>query len=834
MLLSIRNEFRTIPFRVITGFSNVRSIVFDYYRVFIEKSFGRPIVIFGAASFIGVAFGMNLDFFTGMITCILSSVLLICLSILYPEDTIFRCARAPEKRLDKTYLVQVSFVAIVIICYGFLYISIGRYRSDCFYLRRLQEGDYDQQYFGYITDAPVFPNLDGYDSYVFETDMGVKISFASSLEGLKCGEYTEIKGQLLRHKSASNPGCFDAKSYYASKGVYLKLSASDSDIRIIRERYKSPGLFTEISNPFDSVRMWIRNAWGDVFSEEEAAVISAMILGDKSELSNELKNRFRLSNLSHLIAVSGLHVGCFLGFISSFSRISSKRKLRLIFALVTLIAFGFLTGWTASVTRAVLMSSYGIVCSIIGKRADSITGLFGSSFLMMIIHPFYLSNIGFRLSFFATLSILLVSRRMADQLSAVFPLGISSSLATMTSAWIGMLPILMTLHSKQSLMLLVICLIGTLLSQWICLLTIPLTLLMIPLSLIIPGHEAVRYLFWPIRGLVQLLLSVTEIGSFENIRALRLQSVHPILLAGIVCLMISLIIGKSFLKKILICISVINMLTGSVIQTYAFVHRPIATVIFMDVGQGDGTLIVTESKSVLIDGGEKEMAERVLLPVMNYYGVVKTDITVMSHLHSDHGGGLLALSELGRVGRIGVSAWGEGKDYEELVKGYDIERDCYILGYNDRIQIEDEVEMLVLHPDEPTCEGGNEDSLVILLRVGETGVLFMGDAGFDTEERIMSNSEIYSIITNNTDIIKVGHHGSKYSSSGEFLNSLSPTIAVISVGTNFYGHPTQEAIDRLTEAKADVFRTDLDGAIIIDIYSNKSVIQTMLGEWRNK
>ena len=157
--------------------------------------------------------------------------------------------------------------------------------------------------------------------------------------------------------------------------------------------------------------------------------------------------------------------------------------------------------------------------------------------------------------------------------------------------------------------------------------------------------------------------------------------------------MISLIIGKSFLKKILICISVINMLTGSVIQTYAFVHRPIATVIFMDVGQGDGTLIVTESKSVLIDGGEKEMAERVLLPVMNYYGVVKTDITVMSHLHSDHGGGLLALSELGRVGRIGVSAWGEGKDYEELVKGYDIERDCYILGYNDRIQIEDEVEM---------------------------------------------------------------------------------------------------------------------------------------------
>jgi competence protein ComEC len=115
-----------------------------------------------------------------------------------------------------------------------------------------------------------------------------------------------------------------------------------------------------------------------------------------------------------------------------------------------------------------------------------------------------------------------------------------------------------------------------------------------------------------------------------------------------------------------------------------------------------------------------------------------------------------------------------------------------------------------------------------MLMISGTGVLFMGDSGFSTEEELMTDVEIRSFIDHNTDIMKVGHHGSKYSTSEEFLSLTDPEAAIISVGNNFYGHPTIETISRLQEANADVFRTDNNGAVILNIYEDHTTIRTML------
>ena len=238
---------------------------------------------------------------------------------------------------------------------------------------------------------------------------------------------------------------------------------------------------------------------------------------------------------------------------------------------------------------------------------------------------------------------------------------------------------------------------------------------------------------------------------------------------------------------------------------------------------------MSDDKSVLIDGGEEKQCGSVLIPALEYYGIRKVDVTLLTHLHSDHGGGLMELMDSGRLSRIGVSFDGFGDDYEKLVKGHEADGIFYRLKKGDQISISKDVDLFVLHPEIAENEGGNEDSLVIFVDFGECGMLFLGDSGFLTEDKLLHEEQNRSMFFENTDIIKVGHHGSKFSSADTFLSEVSPQVAVISVGANFYGHPTEEAILRLQEAETDIFRTVRDGAIIIRIYDNRISIQTMQG-----
>ncbi|MBN1891517.1 MAG: DNA internalization-related competence protein ComEC/Rec2 [Clostridiales bacterium] len=811
----------------------MKDALLSYLPIISNKLTSRPFAILGLCGISSVFLGMNASFAPGALICLCLSVVLILLLVYdhdhfigskytnYSDETNYR-------ESIRTVNVCVAVISVLILLYGFTFTYANKQKSYDFMERHLVEGDYDQTYSGYIVQAPIKKDENKYYTYVLETEERVLISFYSSLPQLKTGDQVEIAGRLTEHMGPRNPGGFDSFSYFSSDGIYLKLSTSNSKIHINEENYRRPGILYMLSLEFGGLRNKIFSNWRSVMSEEDASMLNAMILGDKTELSNEVRDRFRNSNLSHLIAVSGLHVSSYLVPVISCLRLTGKRRVRQILIFASLVFFGFLTGWTASVSRAVIMCIYSVLASAVNRRCDPFSGLFASSVLLFMIDPYIVADMAFQLSFGATFSILLTSDRLTNRMSRWIPRICAQPIATMISAYVGMLSVLVVIGSKQSFILMVVSIIGTIISQGICILVIPITFVFIVLTAVFRVDGLFSVLFTPVRGLLYLLQNISKVGEFDSVSALRLERVAPFLLAGSIVLAIAISMKRSTARRVVAFIAIFCISIGLANQTYAYFDRPIATIVFLDVGQGDSTLIMYQRKSVIIDGGESEKCEKVLIPALNYYGIRMPDIAIMSHLHSDHGGGLLELVDKNRVDRIAVPFFGEGDDYAKLIEGHDVAGLFYVLKSQDRIELSEDVCLSVLHPAQQTEKGGNEDSLIILLTISQTGILFMGDAGFVTEERLLNDENTRSLLSENIDIIKVGHHGSKYSSSEEFLSVLSPQASVICVGPNFYGHPTSETIARLGDVKADVFRTDRDGAIILEIYEDEARIITML------
>ena len=249
-----------------------------------------------------------------------------------------------------------------------------------------------------------------------------------------------------------------------------------------------------------------------------------------------------------------------------------------------------------------------------------------------------------------------------------------------------------------------------------------------------------------------------------------------------------------------------------VVGVLEVVSRPKTKIIFIDVGQGDSALIITKDKTCLIDGGIEKCAENQILDVLNYYGINKLDYAVMTHIDSDHSGGIFKLCEMDKIDLVMTSFLDSSRPYAE---GMLFE----IVSKGDVIWLSADCFLEVISPVcASSCE--NEDSVVIMLRSGGTNVLFTGDVGFATEADILeARTDI------NCDILKLAHHGSRFSSSSDFLLATSAEAFVISAGRfNNYGHPSPVTIERIHDTsnllgiQTEIYSTIDEGAIIVDIY----------------
>ncbi|MCR5803581.1 MAG: DNA internalization-related competence protein ComEC/Rec2 [Clostridia bacterium] len=584
-------------------------------------------------------------------------------------------------------------------------------------------------------------------------------------EQLNPGDRLIVYASLFEAPKPSNPGEYDYQDYLFRKGIRYILMVQD-----IRERSESKA-GTKIHHFRYFVRDLIADKLRNDMSEDDLAIVCALCLGDTSMIGDDIRRSFDLSGCSHLLAVSGTHFSSFILIISYAVKDMPYRRKVLIQALFVIV-IGFLTGWTESVTRAAVMS----MCLLSGK--DRLSGMSFSALLMMLSDPFCCRTLSFQMSFGAGLGMYLVSEPIKGKTgSSVISCSLASRAVMLPYFLMNGIPLGFGSFAVMALSVLTV--------QMVCLFFLPGFLL----SFISP------YMLYPTILFSRITIILMDIGEDYYFDSLLLRGSKLTCILLVFCLTAVYICRK---RKL-----VVSVLSGTMI-VILLTMTPIfdfdKKVLFLDVGQGDSCLIISGNDTLLIDGGTYEEGKSVLPSVLDYYQIQSIDLAIATHLDEDHLGGIRYLEEQGRVDKIVTSY----SDIYETIK----EGDVIKAG---------KVEFQVLWPGGRTYNGGNPESVVGVLKIDGVKIMMTGDIDEDSE-RIMVNRGLIS----DCDILKVAHHGSKTSSSLEFLSSVSPEAAVVSVAEyNVYGHPAPETLERLGKVEANVFLTSKNGAIIVKIQKDK-------------
>lgn len=609
----------------------------------------------------------------------------------------------------------------------------------------------------------------------------------------------------------TNPHEFDYKRYLATQNIYSQVGI-DSVIA------KNPAITWLSWHRFRRQALTLINK---NFSENTIPLAKALLLGYKNELSQDDKIAFSRVGLSHIMAVSGLHVGFLLApfwFLIPF--LWTKRwgkQLGLIFLIILLLVYAGLTGFSASVTRASITGGLITYGRLFHKARDSKNLTAVAALIILLINPNELFEVGFQLSFAAVYTILLVIPVCQSMIPARIRhrwYGIPIMVAIVSVVvQLGLYPLLSYYFGEFSIS----GPIANALVVPVLTVLVPYSLFLLLVSAVLPG---VGYIFnAPCRWFLDLLQQfVTYLSASEWSWIQTSTTGVFVFLIWVTALFLitSLPIPKLRWKMLGLFLAVFCLQQGTAL--YQTIQPATLKVTMLDVGQGDAAYVKTPSgKNILIDAGrwtpDYNSARYVIIPHLKAAGVQKLDAVFLSHPHADHIGGILELIDEIPIGTI----YNSGYSYESELYNTYLQQAARkqipvkSLTAGDMISIDPAMRMLVYGPSKDNHHSDpNEHSLIVELIYGETEFLFMGDGGTAQESLLLDN---YGPMLD-TDFLKVGHHGSRTASSAAFLEVAMPAFSGVSLGkTNPFNHPHSEAINNLQQTGTRLFYTGLEGAL---------------------
>ena len=549
-----------------------------------------------------------------------------------------------------------------------------------------------------------------------------------------------------------------------------------------------------------------------------------------------------------MLAVSGSHITY---IISAFSILMEKKNKRItkILTIIFLIFFMALTGFTASVVRASIMGILILTAGLVHRKSDTINNLGISSLIILICNPYTIIDAGFWLSFAGTMGIILLEKPINTyfqkfKICKIKPISwIINSFTITFAANIIIIPIMAYMFSTFSMAFWISNILAAPVMEFVTIygfLIYFISIFSLPLA---------KFLGIILNFSLNSLIKIAEITSLIPGSSIYIKT--PYLLECIIYYLILFLIfnwkrikekleNNKILEKIkknsykYISIILISIILTNTISNKIFQEIKIY---FVDVGQGDSTLIQTiEGKNILIDGGGSEfgsfdVGESILLPYLLDRRITTIDYLMISHFDSDHIGGVFAILENLEVKNIIISKQGETS--ENLKKFYEITNNkgirTIIVKKGDIVEIDKYSHFEILFPEDNLIEDNilNNNSIVARFNSLDFSILFTGDIEEIAEKRLC---ELYS----GTDkleafVLKVAHHGSKTSSTEEFLELVKPKIALIGVGkNNNFGHPNIDVIERLENMGSKIYRADNCGEIIIRINREKLQIHTKI------
>ncbi|HAA24714.1 MAG TPA: DNA internalization-related competence protein ComEC/Rec2 [Ruminiclostridium sp.] len=643
------------------------------------------------------------------------------------------------------------------------------------------------------------------------------------------GRHVQISAVLNKPARARNPGGFDYAAYLFSKRFAAYASVDADDIFFSKEMKRLPVKTFSVN-----ARNYINGALYNTLSAEKAALMSAMLTGSKDSLDVNIENAFRASGLMHLLAVSGTHIA-FLLFpvLWLFRALGFNRRAAAIASIPLIIVYCVITGFTASVLRASIMAVIVLVGKILDRKAELINSIAIASLLILIVNPFMLFDSGFQLSVGAASGLGILYKRVFGCIPDKTPLFIRKAVSGTIAAQAGILPVIARYFSKLSVI--------SVLSN---LFVVPLTGAAMVFGFIVVILYGIYdmlavYAGFVLQSILHVILVVAD--TFASIPWAEIHAHHWRLSWCVIYyafLVVSGVYGLAFFIRYRKGVAAAAFVIGAVLVIQGFVPGNLKLV-FIDVGQGDSALIRSpEGKYILVDGGgsysEKETGytgRQVLIPVLMHEGVSRLDHVIVSHAHADHMSGVLTLIGLFPVKSVGLPFYsGVYEDFSELINACN-EKNIEIRLYKrgDTVRIDSKTEFIIMNPDEDINYKGNlnNSSLSGMLCYKQFRVLFTGDIEGEVEYSFLSgNDEV------DCSVLKVAHHGGKNSTSDQFLKRVNPEAAVISVGSNSFGHPSREVLDRLYSAGAKVYITKKHGAVVVTGNGVKYRIKTWLKDDR--
>ena len=640
------------------------------------------------------------------------------------------------------------------------------------------------------------------------------------------GNAIRAAGELSFFQNARNPGNFDQKLYYQRQDIHGSAWAKEVEV---------------VDDSIWKIRDWLsefRSQWKkaliQAMGEKDGNVLSAMLLGEKSEMDPDTKELYQVSGIGHILAISGLHLSFIgIGAYRIFRRMTGSYTAGGIAGILLLVLYVMMIGVTISAVRALVMFLFRVGADMAGRHYDPPTALAAAAAAVLLWRPLSLYDGGFWLSFGAVFAMIIVLPIFKGLPVQGFWASVSINLT--------ILPVMLFYFFEfppYSLLL--------------NLFVIPLMSAMLFLGLLgsaayaagIPiavfGLRICKVILWLYEKCCEIGMGIPGARMIAGKPRLWQIAAYYILLAAALVFLrrlrrkeIKKASGMETTGRIRI-MPLLALAAGIFILTFRFGEEGRLSVTILDVGQGDGIFIQGPAGGTyLIDGGSsdiKKVGQYRIEPFLKSRGVGRLDYVLISHGDSDHMNGVADLIERRKIGiEIGTlvlpmqEAWDEA-----LCSLADMARQAGIqvaeIGPGQGIQ-EKEAALSCIQPAKgDEIQPGNEASMVLALSSGEFDMLLSGDVEGKGEE-LLTERLTKTEQARTWEVLKVAHHGSRNSTSERFLQSVQPAFAIISAGEqNRYGHPHQETLVRLKERGIKIYSTQDKGAVMIEVKDGKMTI----------
>ena len=645
----------------------------------------------------------------------------------------------------------------------------------------------------------------------------------------RIGDTISAQGRVLKIRGYKNPGMIDTERLMRSRGVTARLHAGKSGVLV------TPGTGGFLRR-VEAVRAHYRAKMREAMPEADAAAVFAMVFGGYEGVRPEMVEAFTATGLVHILSVSGSHITLLAGVVAWLaSAVSLRRSFAAVLVAFAVFGYAALSGFVAPAVRAAIMGGLTFFALANGREYDGRRILVVTAFAMLLVSPLLLYDISFQLSFAATAGLLCLSPRFREcALFAPLPRALRDGLALTLGAQLSTLPICAWYFHAVSLSALAANLIVVPLLELLMVAALFAGLLALALPFL------ARVVFAMDSLLLGLAYELTRILAALPLSRVYLPPVHIGAAAIYYVLLLYAVQTEEMRHAVFLRLRALpwrRIVPVCCALLFAFAVRNALrpnelAVHFIDVGQGDAALIVTpRGRAIMIDAGGVrdgifDVGGRVDVPYLLQYGVTALDAAFLTHSHEDHAAGLAGVLRRLPVGRVLTAA--EGQAVYQASMGLTAAEMAAMpfvaVEEGMRLTLDGVTVDVLLAPDAPKRgRSGNEVSNVYRVSYGRASFLFTGDLEKEQEARLLEKSPGALQST----VLKVGHHGSKTSTSAPFLAAVAPRWAVIDVGAgNRFGHPAQETLDALRDAGVETYRTDRDGAIVFRTDGNSMKVET--------